>query len=298
MGFSDPTSKPWWQSKTIWVNTITAVIALISALAGQDFIKENPQLVSLFVMLIAVLNAVLRWVTTLPLTTTAKILPAIMLMLVAGFGQQAMAIDVLLNTTGASAGKYILELNADGTVKSISPLGQVVNLVGPQPPGPPTPPPAPTERSKAITAAALQVPTSGTNADKDRANTALGLAKVYRTIATTVRSSPAQTDAAAIAKAVKSGTDSLLSFRNLDPSDKGPWQPVRSLLALQWSAIIGPNNQPPDVTQYAGLLEDAASGLEAAAGPSADLKQIDPQLLAFIEQVIIPLILALLKTLH
>ena len=60
--------KPWWQSKTLWVNAIVAVLSAFEAGTGmlQPFIPAN------FYVLIAVglpvVNALLRVITTQGLT--------------------------------------------------------------------------------------------------------------------------------------------------------------------------------------------------------------------------------------
>ena len=57
-------TKNWWQSKTIWVNGITLLIALGTAAMGQDFIKDHPAIVSGIVAALGFLNVILRFVTT------------------------------------------------------------------------------------------------------------------------------------------------------------------------------------------------------------------------------------------
>lgn len=59
--------KPWLTSKTIWVNAITAGIAVITTLQGQQLVAENPQLAAALVVAISVANIALRVVTFLPL---------------------------------------------------------------------------------------------------------------------------------------------------------------------------------------------------------------------------------------
>ena len=60
-------AKPWWRSKTIVINTLTAGIAVITALQGQQIVAEHPQLAAGLVVAISIANIALRAVTLLPL---------------------------------------------------------------------------------------------------------------------------------------------------------------------------------------------------------------------------------------
>lgn len=60
-------SKPATASKTIWVNVITLVIALLSTAAANEWVAAHPQTVSFIVATIAALNIVLRFITNQPL---------------------------------------------------------------------------------------------------------------------------------------------------------------------------------------------------------------------------------------
>ena len=55
------TTKPWWQSKTIWINVLTLMVTLIAQLMGWEELKAyTPEL------LIAsnAINLVLRFIST------------------------------------------------------------------------------------------------------------------------------------------------------------------------------------------------------------------------------------------
>ena len=55
------TTKPWWQSKTIWINVLTLMVTLIAQLMGWEELKAyTPEL------LIAsnAINLALRFITT------------------------------------------------------------------------------------------------------------------------------------------------------------------------------------------------------------------------------------------
>lgn len=60
--------KPWWQSKTLWVNAIIAALAALEAGTGilQPFLPAN--FYALIAVGLPVVNALLRVVTTQGLT--------------------------------------------------------------------------------------------------------------------------------------------------------------------------------------------------------------------------------------
>lgn len=57
------------QSKTFWVNLLTAIVAMATALGGQDWIAENPKLAAGLASLIAMLNIALRLMTIAPINS-------------------------------------------------------------------------------------------------------------------------------------------------------------------------------------------------------------------------------------
>lgn len=59
-------SKSMLTSKTFWANVITFLIALLGLLAGQEWIKANPDLVATILMATSILNVILRRVTGQP----------------------------------------------------------------------------------------------------------------------------------------------------------------------------------------------------------------------------------------
>lgn len=61
-------SKAVYKSRTVWVNSITAVVAVVGALAGQDFIASNPAAVAVAGAVLGVANVVLRLVTDKAIT--------------------------------------------------------------------------------------------------------------------------------------------------------------------------------------------------------------------------------------
>jgi hypothetical protein len=60
--------KPWWQSKTLWVNTVVAALAALEMSTGllQPFMPAN--FYTLIAVGLPVVNAILRVVTTQGLT--------------------------------------------------------------------------------------------------------------------------------------------------------------------------------------------------------------------------------------
>ncbi|MHA2135966.1 MAG: hypothetical protein ACW99J_19070 [Candidatus Thorarchaeota archaeon] len=61
-------TKPIKDSRTFWVNLVTAVTAVLVTLSNSELIQNNPEVAGIFVTAIAVANIVLRVVTTKPVT--------------------------------------------------------------------------------------------------------------------------------------------------------------------------------------------------------------------------------------
>ena len=59
-------AKRWWESKTIWANALTTAVGVIGVVMGSDWIAEYPQVASILVMVVGVLNVVLRTITDKP----------------------------------------------------------------------------------------------------------------------------------------------------------------------------------------------------------------------------------------
>jgi hypothetical protein len=64
--------KPWWKSKTVWINVLTLVVALVVAIQDHQWIKTNPNLAAASTMLLAVINVFLRWLVDQPITSIIK----------------------------------------------------------------------------------------------------------------------------------------------------------------------------------------------------------------------------------
>jgi hypothetical protein len=65
---NDPKSpKPWFKSKTIWVNTLTAAIATLVTLGDQSIISDSPRASGVVLGALSVLNIALRIVSVAPI---------------------------------------------------------------------------------------------------------------------------------------------------------------------------------------------------------------------------------------
>ena len=60
-------AKVWYKSKTIWLNGITALIAVATTLQSQSIVAEYPQSSAAIVATLAALNVALRIVSVLPI---------------------------------------------------------------------------------------------------------------------------------------------------------------------------------------------------------------------------------------
>lgn len=60
--------KSIWTSKTFWVNAVTFLVALVTLVAGQDWVANYPQVVAILGMVSGVLNVILRSITSVPVS--------------------------------------------------------------------------------------------------------------------------------------------------------------------------------------------------------------------------------------
>ncbi len=60
-------TKSWWQSKTIWINAITAITATLTVLGGQQIVAEHPRASAAIVAVLGGLNVAMRLITVLPI---------------------------------------------------------------------------------------------------------------------------------------------------------------------------------------------------------------------------------------
>lgn len=61
-------SKPWYLSKTVWVNVLTLVATVIGTVSGWDFIKSHPDVMAGLLMASSAVNVALRFLTSVPAT--------------------------------------------------------------------------------------------------------------------------------------------------------------------------------------------------------------------------------------
>jgi hypothetical protein len=65
---TDPKSpKPWYESRMIWLNTLTAAVAVLVTLGDQSIISDSPKASGAILGAISVLNVVLRFITVAPI---------------------------------------------------------------------------------------------------------------------------------------------------------------------------------------------------------------------------------------
>ncbi len=62
--------KSWWKSKTIWLNIIGVTIVVVQAIQGEAWINPEYQ-----VLILAVLNAIVRLLTNIPIAGTPSAKP-------------------------------------------------------------------------------------------------------------------------------------------------------------------------------------------------------------------------------
>ena len=56
-------SKPWWKSRTMVVNILTAAVAVITLVSQEELLLENPRIAGYVTIGLAVANVALRLVT-------------------------------------------------------------------------------------------------------------------------------------------------------------------------------------------------------------------------------------------
>lgn len=59
--------KPFWKSKTIWVNGLVLGVSVTGFLSTNDIVQQNPTAVAFLVVAQSLANLVLRYVTDKPI---------------------------------------------------------------------------------------------------------------------------------------------------------------------------------------------------------------------------------------
>ncbi len=191
-------------------------------------------------------------------------------------GEVAVMID------DSKAGNFLLTVGADGAI-SVNPIRVVRPGPSPNPtPTPPAPTPAVlTEMGKYLRDISLKV-----TGDPDRSTTAQGLALVYRELAKQAKTPGAVKDIASLEAVLKQATDLWLTKQ----AALSQWQPFRDAFSSQWTLV---KTKTGTVASLGGLLDDAASGLEASV--LQQQRGINPELLAFLLELLKILLPLLLK---
>lgn len=61
-------SKPIVQSKTFWINLITAIAGVATSIGGSDIIQQNPEFAGFAATGLGIMNIFLRFITTKKVT--------------------------------------------------------------------------------------------------------------------------------------------------------------------------------------------------------------------------------------
>lgn len=236
-------TKPWWTSKTLWINAISFVIVVITAAVDTELVKQNPELVLSFMALVNVLNAIVRFFTNKALVSAVLLLAVLVIAQSVG-----MAADPTIKFKNVQPGlPYEFILNADGTA-TLTAIRVIVVDANPQP-GPAPTPVQLTPRGIAFRDAALKAA-----ADKDRDRTAVAIAMLYVEIAKKTRTGEIPLESLGLVLA--DGQNRVISIMGA-PLDA--WRPMRDVLTKELTPALqeGPES-------CAKCLEEAAAGLEAS----------------------------------
>lgn len=60
--------KPFWQSKTFWVNVLIVVVIILESTGVIDVVPDEVQLEQYAILIVGLINIVLRFVTKEPIT--------------------------------------------------------------------------------------------------------------------------------------------------------------------------------------------------------------------------------------
>ncbi len=61
-------AKPWWLSKTIWIAVLQIVSGVLASILAQEWVASHPQAVGVLIAIVGIINAVLRSITTKPIS--------------------------------------------------------------------------------------------------------------------------------------------------------------------------------------------------------------------------------------
>ncbi len=72
VGLTVTEAKPWYMSKTLWLNALVLLVAALGWVSGPDFPLELGQYAEYVTLALAILNLILRFVTGQPITLARK----------------------------------------------------------------------------------------------------------------------------------------------------------------------------------------------------------------------------------
>ena len=64
--------KPWYKSKTVWINVITLCVGITAVLSESETLPQEAVLI-LTALVVPILNVFLRWLTNKPITSIAPV---------------------------------------------------------------------------------------------------------------------------------------------------------------------------------------------------------------------------------
>lgn len=248
--------KPWWLSKTLWLNALSFAIVVITAMVDTDLVKQNPELVLSFMALVNVLNAILRFATT---KGVAMVLLAACL-LAAPFSLSFAAEPTVINPPpGLADGDHHVTITVrGGELVGIRPLK---TLTWGSNPSPPTVPPTNPPPGNNPTPFELEIETQARNAIQlgGSLTTGAGFSEVYAIVSDGV--SKGTIDHTRCLEAVNLGTAAILS-RSADGAKWSTFE-LTTRNALQTLDARGNFKTKDD---YAAALKQVSNGISRATG--------------------------------
>lgn len=67
-----PENKPWWKSKTVWLNGVMLASGTCAYLVDADMIQQHPKLVAILIAIQSIANVFLRFNSITPVTIKKK----------------------------------------------------------------------------------------------------------------------------------------------------------------------------------------------------------------------------------
>lgn len=265
--------KPWYASRTLWLNVLSLVIVVITAAVDTDLVKQNPELVLTFMAIVNILNAILRFLTKTGVT--------LMLLLLACGLSHAAEVAVVLDDS--KPGTFLVTVGADGSI-AVNPIRVVRPGSNPSPPT--DPPTTGTPFEAEVEKQTKAVLTAG-----GTATTGAALSSVYSLVADEVAAG--RIAPASALPAVKSATD-LVMTKQADAAAWTPWRAAvgDALTILQGQGSLGTKEQ------FAAALRQVSNGLNKATGFKGNpqgLLALKPAQLGILDNIDLAKIVELIK---